>query len=268
MSIDKNASVHPGANIHKDAVICAFAVIGDSVKIGANTIVESHAVIQGPTTIGKDNHIYSFASVGGDPQDVSYQDGQKSLLEIGDNNLIREFCTINRGTEKEPAALTKIGSNNMLMAYVHIAHDCILGNHIIMANNSSLAGHVRINDYAFLGGFTLIKQFCLVGESVYTSMGSLINKDIPPYLIVSGDKRARVRSVNIRGIAKRGFSPQTIDSIKAAFKKVYRDTEGRIIDRLLIELESSPSYCAEVGHFIRFIRTSKNGIVRGSSEED
>ncbi|SVC22818.1 uncharacterized protein METZ01_LOCUS275672, partial [marine metagenome] len=149
MTIEPSAIVHKTAKVHKDAIIKASAVIGKHVEIGAGTVVDSHAVIAGPTKIGKNNHIYSFASIGGDPQDITYEDGQESNLVIGDDNLIREFCTINRGTEKENS-LTRIGSNNMLMSYVHIAHDCQLGNHIIMSNNASLAGHVRIADWAIL----------------------------------------------------------------------------------------------------------------------
>ena len=144
MAIDPSAIIDPSAKIHNSAEICAYAVIGANVEIGAGTIVESHAVIQGPTKIGKNNHIYSFASIGGDPQDITYEEGQESNLVIGDENLIREFCTINRGTEKEKS-LTRVGSNNMLMAYVHIAHDCQIGDHVIMSNNASLAGHTDIS---------------------------------------------------------------------------------------------------------------------------
>ena len=151
MAIDPSAIIHKSAKIHKDAIIKAAAVIGKHVEIDAGTVIDSHAVITGPTKIGRNNHIYSFASIGGDPQDLTYEDGQESNLVIGNDNLIREFCTINRGTEKENS-LTRIGSNNMLMSYVHIAHDCQLGDHIIMSNNASLAGHVHISDWAILGG--------------------------------------------------------------------------------------------------------------------
>ncbi len=266
MSIHKQACVHKSANIHPSAEICAFAVIGDQVEIGAGTTVESHAVIQGPTVIGKNNHIYSFASVGGDPQDITYEEGQKSSLVIGDGNLIREFCTINRGTEKEANAVTSVGSNNMLMAYVHIAHDCQIGSHIIMANNSSLAGHVQIGNHAFLGGFTLVKQFCHIGQSVYTGMACHINKDIPPYLIVSGSP-TRARSINTTGLTRRGLTAHTISSIKKAFKVIYRDNEGQVIDSVLTSLSKSESNCNEVIDFINFIRTSKAGIMRGVTDE-
>jgi UDP-N-acetylglucosamine acyltransferase len=184
MSIDPSAIIHKSAKIHKSVIISAYAVIGANVEIGAGTVIDSHAVIDGPTKIGKNNHIYSFASIGGDPQDITYQEGQESNLVIGDDNLIREFCTINRGTEKENS-LTRIGSNNMFMSYVHIAHDCQLGDHIIMSNNASLAGHVRISDWAILGGFVLVKQFCNVGRHTYTGMGSQVNKDIPDYMVAT-----------------------------------------------------------------------------------
>lgn len=262
--ISKYASVHKGANVHPDARIADFARIGDQVEIGAGSVVESHAVVNGPTIIGINNRISSFASVGGDPQDITYKQSQKSRLVIGDGNLIREFCTINRGTEKEPQALTKIGSNNMLMAYVHIAHDCQLGDYIIMANNSSLAGHVHIEDYAFLGGFTLVKQFCTIGQSVYTGMGCHINKDIPPYLVVSG-MPTKVRSVNVTGLKRRKFSGRTVSAIKNAFKVVYRDNEGQVIDNTLTKLKKLEKNCSEVINFINFIRTSKTGIMRGDA---
>lgn len=266
MAIDDKALVHKGATVHKDAHIAAYAVVGDQVAIGAGTIIDSNVVIDGPSKIGKNNHIYPFASIGGDPQDVTYESGQRSSLVIGDGNLIREFCTINRGTEKEPQALTKIGSNNMLMAYVHIAHDCQLGNHIIMANNSSLAGHVRIDDYAFLGGFTLVKQFCSIGQSVYTGMGCHINKDIPPYLVVSG-MPSKVRGVNAIGLKRRNLTSHTISALKNAFRVIYRDGEGQVIDSVLSSLEKLDANCQEVVDFIYFIRHSKSGIMRGDALE-
>jgi len=227
MSIDPSAIIHESAKIHKGAIISPYAVIGANVEIGSGTVIDSHAVIEGPTKIGKNNHIYSFASIGGDPQDITYQDGQESNLVIGDDNLIREFCTINRGTEKENS-LTRIGSNNMLMSYVHIAHDCQLGDHIIMSNNASLAGHVRISDWAILGGFVLVKQFCNIGSHTYAGMGSQINKDIPDYMIAAGI-HPKIRGINSVGMKRRGFSSSSISSIKRAFKVVYRESQGRLL---------------------------------------
>ena len=265
MSIDPSAIIHESAKIHKSVIISAYAVIGANVEIGAGTVIDSHAVIDGPTKIGKNNHIYSFASIGGDPQDITYQEGQESNLVIGDDNLIREFCTINRGTEKENS-LTRVGSNNMLMSYVHIAHDCQLGDHIIMSNNASLAGHVRISDWAILGGFVLVKQFCNVGRHTYTGMGSQVNKDIPDYMVATGI-HPKIRSINKVGMKRRGFSASSISSIWRAFKVVYRDSQGRLLDQVLNELELSESDSREVMQFVDCIRNSRVGIMRGSADE-
>ncbi len=279
INIHPSAVVHPSARIHKSVEINAYVVIGADVEIGAGTIVESHSVIHGPAKIGINNHIHSFASIGGDPQDISYEAGQESNLIIGDNNIIREFCTINRGTEKE-RSLTRVGSNNMLMAYVHIAHDCQLGDHIIMANNASLAGHVKVQDWAVLGGFTLVKQFCRIGAHTYMGMGCHINKDIPPYMIATGTP-ATVRAVNTEGMRRRGFSQSTICAIKQAYLALYRPWMydsfyahpcltpiNKILDEILSSLEVSESGSLEVMQFIKFIRSSECGIMHGPPDED
>jgi len=260
-NIHPSAIIDPSAAIHEDTVIKAYAIIGADVEIGAGTIVESHAVIHGPTKIGVNNRIHSFASIGGDPQDISYEAGQESNLIIGDNNIIREFCTINRGTEKE-RSLTRVGSNNMLMAYVHIAHDCQLGDHIIMANNASLAGHVKVQDWAVLGGFTLVKQFCRIGAHTYMGMGCHINKDIPSYMVASG-VQTRVRSYNIEGMRRRGFSSSAIASIGRAFRVVYMNHQGKLLGQKLTELEDLEADSPEMMQFIEFIRSSKCGIMHG-----
>ncbi len=265
MSIDPRASVDKSARIHKSAIIKEFAVINAQVEIGANTIVDAHATIQGATKIGNNNHIYSFASIGGDPQDMSYLPTQKSKLVIGDNNLIREFCTINRGTEKDQS-LTCIGSNNMFMAYVHIAHDCQIGSHVIMANNASLAGHVRLSDWVILSGFVLVRQFSNIGAHSYIGMGCHINKDVSPYIIVSGNP-ARVRSVNLKGLERRGFTMHSILAIKRAFKAVYRNNRGIALENVLTALENAESNSKEVDYFIQCIRQSKLGIMRNTDED-
>ena len=262
--IHQTAIIDPKAKISNDVTIGAYSIIGPDVEIGAGTVIDSHAVIEGPSKIGKNNHIYSFASIGGDPQDITYQEGQESNLVIGDDNLIREFCTINRGTEKENS-LTRIGSNNMLMSYVHIAHDCQLGDHIIMSNNASLAGHVRISDWAILGGFVLVKQFCNIGRHTYAGMGSQINKDIPDYMVAAGIN-PRIRSINTVGLKRRGFSASSISSIKRAFKVVYRDSQGRLLDQALKELKASESDSPEVMQFVQCIRNSRVGIMRGPAD--
>ena len=265
MPIDDLAKVHKSAKVHHNATISPFAIIGANVEIGAGTIVDSHAVVSGPTKIGKNNHIYSFASIGGDPQDTTYQEGQESNLIIGDDNLIREFCTINRGTEKDKS-LTRIGSNNLFMAYVHIAHDCQLGNHIIMSNNASLAGHVRISNWSNIGGFVLVKQFCMIGCNTYVGMGSQVNKDVPDYMIAAG-VNPKIRGINTVGMKRNGFSSSSIASIKRAFKTVYRESQGRLLDAALKDLEKSEADSREVMQFIKFIRNSKIGIMRGPVDE-
>jgi UDP-N-acetylglucosamine acyltransferase len=265
MTISEKAIVDKSAKIHKSAKICDYVVIGPNVEIGAGSVIESHAIIKGPTKIGKNNHIYSFASIGGDPQDITYESSQESNLIIGNNNLIREFCTINRGTEKENS-ITRIGSDNLLMAYVHIAHDCKIGNNIIMTNNSSLAGHVKIEDCAILGGFTLVKQFCMIGKYAYIGMGCQINKDVPPYMIASY-VQARIRGINVKGMRRSGFSSNAIASIKRAFKVVYRQSQGQLLDIALTKLEKSESDSPEVMQYIQFIRESKIGIMRGPIDE-
>ncbi len=263
--IDNKAIVHKNTKIHKTATISAYAVIGSNVEIDAGTVVDSHTVIQNFTKIGKNNHIYSFASIGGDPQDLTYEAGQESNLIIGDNNLIREFCTINRGTEKENS-ITRIGSNNMLMAYVHIAHDCQLGDNIVMSNNSSLAGHVVLQNWVVLGGFTLVKQFCTIGAHSYIGMGCHINKDIPPYLAVAGIP-TRIKSVNSVGLNRRGFSTHTISAIKRVFKIIYRESTYGLIGKKLDEIEKTESNNEEVMKFVEAIRNSKLGTMLSTTEE-
>jgi UDP-N-acetylglucosamine acyltransferase len=270
-NIDPSAIVHKSAcigdhsTIGSDVEIHANAVIGDNVEIGSGTIIESHVVIHGPTRIGTNNHIYSFASIGGDPQDAHYEEGEDSHLVIGNDNIIREFCTINRGIARgEP--ITKIGSSNMLMANVHIANDCRLGDHIIIANNATLAGYVEIQDWAILGGFTLVKQHCMIGMHTYIGMGCQINKDIPSYMVASG-AQTRIRSYNLEGMRRRGFSPRAIGSIGRAFRVVYRESQGRLLDHALVQLEESESDSPEVMQFVKCIRSSKAGIMSGLREE-
>jgi UDP-N-acetylglucosamine acyltransferase len=265
--IAKSATIHPGAVVHENAIIgdnveiCSYAIIGDNVEIGNGTIVEAHVNIQGPTKIGSNNHIFSFASIGTDPQDISYEIGQESNLEIGDDNIIREFVTINRGTQKQDS-ITRVGSKNMLMSYVHIAHDCIVGDNVIMSNNSSLAGHVVLSDYAILGGFTLVKQFTHIGCHTYTAMGCQINKDVPPYMIVSHHP-TRVTSINTEGLKRRGFSATDIAAIKRGFKAIYREDRGGLLSDALGKLAEQEQDNIFIGNIIDFIRNSKNGILRG-----
>ena len=277
-TISEVANIDPSAIVHKSACIGDYstigpnveihanAVIGDNVEIGSGTIIESHVVIHGPTKIGSYNHIYPFAFIGGDPQDASYEEGKDSILVIGNDNIIREYVTIHRGTEMG-FSLTKIGSSNMLMANVHIAHDCRLGDHIIMSNNAALAGHVEVQDWAILGGFTLVKQFCRIGTHAYIGMSCQISKDVPPYLIATGAK-ARIRSYNHEGMIRRGYSEKAMNSIKQAFASTYgSNPDNKPLDKILTGLEISEYDSPEVMQFVKFIRNSIVGIMHGPTEE-
>ncbi len=219
MSIHASAIIDPKAEIADDVTISAYAVIGADVKIDSGTWVGPHAVIEGPTTIGKDNKIFQFASVGAEPQDKKYK-GEPTTLTIGDRNVIRESCTINRGTSQD-IGTTTIGDDNWIMAYVHIAHDCVVGNNTIFANNATLAGHVTIHDYAILGGFTLVHQFCHVGEYAFTGMGTSLAKDLPPYVMATGAP-GEPRGINSEGLKRNGFSDEQRKHIKNAYKDLYR----------------------------------------------
>lgn len=255
--IDPRAIVDPGARLADDVTVGAFSVIGPGVEIGAGSVIGPHVVIKGPTRIGCDNRIYQFASVGDDPQDKKYA-GEPTRLEIGDRNVIREYCTINRGTVQD-RGVTSIGNDNWIMAYVHIAHDCAIANHTIFANGASLAGHVNIGDYAILGGFTLVHQFCSLGAHCFTAMGSGIAKDVPPFVTVS-ETPAVPRGINVEGLKRRGFSPDTVQVIRRAYKLLYRsglsfeDAQQRIADLV----KEHP----ELGLMRDFLSRSKRGVVR------
>ena len=214
-------------------------------------------VINGPTRIGQDNRIFQFASIGEVPQDKKYH-GEASLLEIGDRNTIREFATINRGTE-EGGGITRLGNDNWLMAYIHIAHDCLIGNYTTFANGASLAGHVTVDDYAILGGFTLVHQFCAIGENVFCGMGSAIGKDVPPYLMVSGNP-AQPYGLNIEGLKRRGFDKDVIRGLKEAYKVIYRS--GLTVDEALSHLRKLAENTAEIETMITFLTHSSRGILR------
>lgn len=261
MSIHPTAQIHKTAKVSPTAIIKAYVIIGRNVEIGDNTVLESHAVIQKNTKMGKNNHVYSFAVVGGDPQDISYEDEQDSRLVMGDDNQVREFCTINRGTIKQDG-VTIIGSNNLFMAYTHIAHDCRIGDNVVLTNNTTLAGHVEVGDWVVMGGFTLVKQFTRIGEHAYTGMGSQLNKDVPPFLIVS-ETPAKIRCVNSEGMRRRGIPKSSVNSIKNAFRTVYGKKCGTVSEALEgIECGEIGFEGDEVKIFLDFFKNSKNGILR------
>jgi UDP-N-acetylglucosamine acyltransferase len=243
--IHPTAIVDATAELDSSVEVGAYSIIGANVKIDAGTKIAPHVIINGPTIIGKNNQIFQYSSLGEAPQDKKYK-GEPTLLEIGDNNTIREFCTFNRGTVQDKNT-TKIGNDNWIMAYVHIAHDCQIGNHTIFANNSSLAGHVDVHDYAILGGFTLIHQFCKIGAHVITAVGSVIFKDIPPY-------------VTAAGYDAKPHGPQAILQIKRAYKALYRNS--LTLDEAKVELAAMQASTPEIGLITDFLNQSTRGIVR------
>lgn len=255
--IHETAIISPKAQLGKNIQIGPYSIIGDQVSIGDNSSIGSHVVITGNTSIGGNNNIYSHNSIGAAPQDKKYKDEDTKLV-IGDNNTIREFCTINLGTSQDKG-ITRIGNNNWIMAYVHIAHDCEIGNEVIMANNSSLAGHVQVDDYAILGGFTLIHQFCKIGAHIISAVNTVIFKDVPPYLMIS-EYGGKPSGINMEGLKRRGFESKKIDLIKKSYRIIFRDqnTTDEAIQKLR-ELDKSSS---EVKNFISFLENSQRGIVR------
>jgi UDP-N-acetylglucosamine acyltransferase len=257
MSIDARAVVDADAVIADDVSIGPFSVIGPGVEIGAGCEIGPHVVIQGPTRLGKNNRIFQFASIGEQPQDKKFH-GESSRLEIGDGNTIREFVTINRGTE-DGGDVTRIGSHNWLMAYIHIAHDCIIGDHTTFANGASLAGHVTVDDHAILGGFTLVHQFCAIGRHAFCGMGSAISKDVPPYVMVSGNP-AHPHGLNSEGLKRHGFSSEDLRILRKAYKIVYRS--GLKLDEAIRQLEAQVDDSESVKPLLEFLRNSQRGILR------
>ncbi len=255
--IHPSALVDPGARIEAGVSIGPFSVIGAQVEIGTGSVIGPHVVIDGPTRIGRDNRIFQFASVGAAPQDKKYA-GEPTTLEIGDGNTIREFVSIHRGTVQDGGA-TRIGNDNLIMAYVHIAHDCTVGSHTILANAASLAGHVRIDDYAILGGFSLIHQFCQVGAHAFTSMGSIINRDVPPYVTVAGNF-AEPRGINSEGLKRRGFDAARITAIKRAYKTLY--TSGLPLAEARAQLALAAGDAPDLRLLLDFIDRSERSLLR------
>ena len=255
--IDPRAIIETGAQLGERVRIGAYSIIGSNVQIGDETEIAPHVVIRGPTSIGRQNKIFQFASLGDAPQDKKYK-GEATRLEIGDRNVIREYCTLNRGTVQD-VGVTRVGHDNWIMAYVHIAHDCQVGHHTIFANNASLAGHVTVEDYAILGGFTLVHQFCRIGAHCFTAMGSVISKDVLPYIIVSGHM-AQPHGLNIEGLKRRGFDAETLKSLRDAYKVIYRS--GLTVQQAVEELGQRFPEVAEVQVLMRFLEASSRGIVR------
>jgi UDP-N-acetylglucosamine acyltransferase len=255
--IHETAIIDPKAELDSSVEVGAYSIIEAGVKIDANTKIGSHAVIKGPTKIGKNNHIFQFVSLGEQPQDKKYMH-EPTTLEIGDGNTIREFCTFNRGTVQDKG-ITKIGNDNWIMAYVHIAHDCNVGNNTILANNASLAGHVDVHDFAILGGFTLIHQFCKIGSHVITAVGSVVFKDIPAYVTAAGYD-AKPHGINSEGLKRRGFTTDEITYIKRAYKTLYR--KGLSLEDAKKELIAMHAECEKIQLLSDSLSQSTRGIIR------
>ena len=255
--IAPSAIIDSRAELADSVSVGAFSVIGADVKIDAGTVIGSHVVIKGPTSIGKDNRIYQFTSIGEDPQDKKYAN-EITRLEIGDRNTIREFTSMHRGTIQDHS-VTQIGNDNLFMAYTHVAHDCIIGDHVIMANGASLAGHVHLHSHAILGGFTLVHQFTQVGQYSFAAMGSAITQDIPPFIMVGG-KPTRPHGINSVGMERNGVTAEDVRLIRNAYKIIYK-MNLRLEDAIeqLVELATDSKELAEMVDFLRNVR---RGILR------
>lgn len=255
--IHPTAIIEAGARIDESVSIGPYAVIGSHVEIGADTVIGSHAVISGRTRIGKRNRIFHMVSLGEVPQDKKYAD-EETRLEIGDDNTIREFCTFNIGTAQDKG-VTRVGDRNWVMAYVHIAHDCVVGNDTVFANNVTLAGHVEIGDYTILGGLTAIHQFCKVGAHVITGGGTIVYKDIPPFVTAAGQPAAP-HGLNSEGLKRRGFLPEALAALKRAYKILYR--ESNTLAEAQAKLEPEAAKHPEVRQLLDFLACAERGIIR------
>lgn len=259
--IHPTAIVHPKAELDTSVEVGPYSVIGEHVRIGAGTKVAPHVVIEGHTTIGKNNTFFQFGSIGAAPQDKKYRDEPTQLI-IGDNNTIHEFVTFHRGTTQDEG-ITRIGDNNWIMAYVHIAHDCVLGNDIILANNATLAGHVHLGNWVFLGGFTTVHQFCHIGDHAMTAFTAAVSQDVPPFVTAAGNRAIPV-GINSEGLRRRGFTSEQIMDIKRAYKIVYRSKDP--LDVACANLKQkeaeTPDSAAYIASFRQFIEASERGIIR------
>jgi UDP-N-acetylglucosamine acyltransferase len=257
VGIHPTALIDPSSRIGEGVTVGAYSVIGADVEIGDGCAIGSHASILGPTRIGRDNRIHAHVALGGDPQDKKFLGGRSELV-IGDRNTIREFATINRGTD-EGGGITRIGSDNWIMAYVHVAHDCVVGDQVVFANNATLAGHVEIGDYVTLGGFTGVHQFCKIGAHAFIGMGSLINADVLPFVMVAG-QYAKPRGINSEGLKRRGFSAERIAAIKRAYRALF--VSGQPLAEVREKLAGQSADEPDVRQMLEFIDRSGRSLLR------
>lgn len=255
--IHPSAIIDPSAEIADDVDIGPFSIIGRDVSIDSGTWIGSHVVINGPTHIGKDNKIYQFCSLGDAPQDKKYAD-EPTRLEVGNRNVIREYCTFNRGTTQD-AGITHLGDDNWIMAYVHLAHDCQVGSNTIFANGTTLAGHVQVEDKVIFGAFTVIHQFCRIGYHAFSGMGTVIKADVPPYSMINGNP-AEPHGINIEGLKRTGLSMDQIKVLRRAYKVIYKS--GIRLQEAIEELDTMAKEHDEVARLPEFLRLSDRGIVR------
>jgi len=255
--IHPTAIIDPTASIGSNVSIGPYTVIGRHVSIGDDCVIGPHVTLQGPTRLGRGNRIYQYASVGEEPQDKKFL-GEETSLEIGDGNTIREFVTINRGTVQDKA-VTRIGNDNWIMAYVHIAHDCVIGDRIVFANGASLAGHVQIGNDVILGGFTLVHQFCSIGQHAFTSMGSSIKQDVPPFVTVAGNP-AEPHGINAEGLKRQGFNREEVQAARRAYRSLYKS--GLRLEQAIHEIDGIAAEHGVIQVLADFLRTSTRGIVR------
>jgi len=255
--IDARAIVSPDAQLAPDATVGPFSVIGPQVRIGARTVIGPHAVINGPTTIGADNRSFQFASIGDAPQDKKYR-GEPTQLVIGDRNVFRESCTINRGTTHDKG-VTHIGDDNLFMAYSHVAHDCVIGNNTVFANSVALGGHVEVGDWVILGGLTAVHQFTKIGAHAFLGGGAILSRDVPPYLMVAGNP-AVPHGVNAEGLRRRGFSDEQVRHIREAYRVLYRSDLK--LAEALTQLAPLAEQHPEIRTFVEFIHASTRSLVR------
>lgn len=255
--ISEHAIIHPSAVLAEGVSVGPGTIIGPDVVIGENTWIGPHVVVEGPTVIGKNNKIFQFASIGDAPQDLTYQ-GEPTRLEIGDNNIIREYCMISRGTVKG-GGLTRVGNRNFLMAYTHVGHDCNVGNHVTLVNYAALSGHVIVHDFASIGGYAAIHQFCQIGAYAFVARATYVTKDVLPYVIIAGHDTSAC-GINTVGLRRNGFSPAAIDALRRAYKIIFR--KGLTVQEAVAELEMMQSECVEVIPMIDALNNATRGIVR------